>query len=135
MYELKRRNTVSLLPPLSAFCKLRSSYVPFLPFCFLPGDMNLTSTPHLPENGRQYHTRRPSRRQFSCNDLRPHENYVHNWMYAGSDSEAVDTSLDVSSIVLTTLRDAAKFSPVPFLSAAAGIAVEIFGAVQVSERQ
>ena len=83
---------------------------------------------HLhPENRRQYHTRRLSRRQ-----LRPHENYVHNWMYAGSDSEAVDTSLDVSSIGLTTLRDAAKYSPVPFLSAAAGIAVEIVAAVQVS---
>ena len=53
-------------------------------------------------------------------------------MYAGSDSEAVDTSLDVSSIGLTTLRDAAKYSPVPFFSAAAGIAVEIVGAVQVS---
>lgn len=53
-------------------------------------------------------------------------------MHAGPDSEAVDISLDTSSIVLTTLRDAAKFSPVPFLSAAAGIAVEIVGAVQVS---
>ena len=53
-------------------------------------------------------------------------------MYAEPDPEAVDISLDVSMIVLSTLRDASKFSPVPFLSAAAGIALDIVGAVQVS---
>jgi len=48
----------------------------------------------------------------------------------GSGSDAVDVSLDVTSIVLTTLRDASNIPPVPFLSDAAGIAVNIAGVVQ-----
>ncbi|KAF8327666.1 hypothetical protein F5887DRAFT_924691 [Amanita rubescens] len=96
--------------------------------------MNL-STPSLhlsswkPETRQQNHTRRPPHRQISWhNDLR------HNHVHTGSDPETVDISLDVSSIVLSTLRDASKFSPVPLLSAAAGIAVNIVGAVQKARR-
>jgi hypothetical protein len=47
-------------------------------------------------------------------------------------SEAVDTSLDVSSIILTTLRDVSKVTSIPLLWTAAGIAVDIIGVVQVS---
>src|SRR6266576_29770 len=115
-------------------------HIPFPPaFYFHLAYMNF-STPSLvplpswrPENRQQNHTRRLSRRRFSWhNDLRLHENYARNYMDAGLDPEAVDISLDVSSIVLSTLRDASKFSPVPFLSAAAGIAIDIVGTVQVS---
>ena len=47
----------------------------------------------------------------------------------------VDTSLDASSIILTTLRDVSKISPIPLLWTAAGIAVDIIEAVQVSRRK
>ncbi|KAF8327667.1 hypothetical protein F5887DRAFT_1190034 [Amanita rubescens] len=49
-------------------------------------------------------------------------------------SEAVDTSLDVSSIMITTLRDVSKITPIPLLWAAAGIVVDIIDAVQKARR-
>lgn len=49
-----------------------------------------------------------------------------------SGSETVDVSLDVTSIVLTTLRDTSNIPPIPFLSDAAEIALNIAGVVQVS---
>ncbi|KAF8327665.1 hypothetical protein F5887DRAFT_164386 [Amanita rubescens] len=98
-----------------------------------PSESLVSSPSWKPETRQQNHTRRLSHRQFSWhNDLRPRENYVHNYVHTGSDPEVVDISLGVSSIMLSTLRDASKLSPVPFLSAAAGIALAIVGAVQVS---
>lgn len=49
-----------------------------------------------------------------------------------SGSETVDVSLDVTSIVLTTLRDTSNIPPIPLLSDAAEIALNIAGVVQVS---
>ena len=46
--------------------------------------------------------------------------------------EVVDTSLDVSSIILKTFRDVSKVTPIPLMWTAAGIAVDIIGIVQVS---
>ncbi|KAK2462588.1 hypothetical protein APHAL10511_005321 [Amanita phalloides] len=48
----------------------------------------------------------------------------------GSGSDTVDVALDLSSIVLTTLKDVAQIPPVPFLSQAAGVAVDIIAVVQ-----
>ncbi|KAF8348424.1 hypothetical protein F5887DRAFT_1248751 [Amanita rubescens] len=52
---------------------------------------------------------------------------------SGPDSEVVDVTLDISLIVLSTLRDASKI-PIPLLSTAAGIAINIVGAVQKARR-
>ncbi len=49
-----------------------------------------------------------------------------------SASEVVNVLLGVSSIILMTLRDTSKISPVPYLSNAAGIALDIIMVVQVS---
>ncbi|KAF8348425.1 hypothetical protein F5887DRAFT_859091, partial [Amanita rubescens] len=46
----------------------------------------------------------------------------------------VDTSLDVSSIMFTTLRDVSKITPIPLLWAAAAMAVDIVDAVQKARR-
>ncbi|KAF8626050.1 hypothetical protein AX15_005104 [Amanita polypyramis BW_CC] len=47
-----------------------------------------------------------------------------------SGSESLDIALDVSAVVLTTLKDVSRIPPVPFLSDAAGIAITIIGVVQ-----
>ncbi|KAF8335226.1 hypothetical protein F5887DRAFT_618836 [Amanita rubescens] len=47
-----------------------------------------------------------------------------------SASEVVNVLLGVSSIILMTLRDTSKISPVPYLSNAAGIALDIIMVVQ-----
>lgn len=52
--------------------------------------------------------------------------------YAPVLSEAIDTSLELSSIILTTLKDVSKITPIPLLWTAAGIAVDIIDVVQVS---
>ncbi|KAF8626478.1 hypothetical protein AX17_006534 [Amanita inopinata Kibby_2008] len=44
--------------------------------------------------------------------------------------EAVDAAMDVTTVVLKTLTDVAKFSPVPYLSDAAGLALAILSIVQ-----
>lgn len=49
-------------------------------------------------------------------------------------SGLLDTTLEVSSLVLKTLQDGAQFAPVPFLQDAAGVALEILNAVQVRSR-
>ena len=46
--------------------------------------------------------------------------------------ERVDIGLNVSMVVMSTLEDAVKLSPIPGLSGAAGAAVTIIAIVQVS---
>ena len=50
---------------------------------------------------------------------------------SASASDTVDIMLDVSAVVISTLKNVSLIPPVPFLSDAAGIAVTIIGVVQV----
>jgi len=48
-----------------------------------------------------------------------------------SHTSQLDAVLEISSFVLTTLKDAASLSTVPFLKEAAGLALGILDSVQV----
>ncbi|KAF8729441.1 hypothetical protein AX14_006097 [Amanita brunnescens Koide BX004] len=73
---------------------------------------------------------RPSAHTSSTPSLQESRQTLASETPSGSGSDTVDVSLDVTSVVLTTLRDVSSIPPVPFLSDAAGIAVNIIGVVQ-----
>jgi hypothetical protein len=49
----------------------------------------------------------------------------------GSKSEAIGIAVDTTTLLLTTLRDAAKLAPLPLVQNAAGLALNIITTIQV----
>jgi hypothetical protein len=49
----------------------------------------------------------------------------------GSNSEAIEIAVDTTALLLTVVRDASKFAPLPLVQNIAGLALSIITIVQV----